>query len=136
MWSDGWTPESITKLRWFVNIRSIHEAEVSSKCVASFNSWCRPWNEEITSNCILFIDVLSSSHQVGDQALKSAIIWCVIAFIKSTIKIKIFSNWSLFWLGDLYATAIKPLQFSMDTSQRMQLLQADKLMILTPKDSL
>ena len=69
-WSDGWTPESKTKFGWFVNIRSIHEAEFPIKCVASFISWCRPWNEESASNRVPSIDILSSSHQVGDRALK------------------------------------------------------------------
>ena len=70
VWSDGWTPESITKFGWFVNVRSINETEFSIKCVGAFISWCRPWDQETTSSCVPSIDILSSS-QVGDWALKS-----------------------------------------------------------------
>ena len=59
----------------------------------------------------------------------------VISFIKSSYEDKIFSNGPLFWLGDVYITAMKTFQFSMNTSQRMDSLRADKVMILTPKDS-
>ena len=141
-WSDGWTPESITKFGWFVKIRYIQEAEFSMKHFDSFITWCRPWNGESASSRVPSIDILLSSHQVGDRALKSPRIRqnkrfeSVISFIQSSNEEKKFSNWSLFWLGDLYVTAMKPLQFFMNTSQRLHSLRADKLMILTPKDCL
>ena len=31
--SDRWTKQSITKMGWFVNIRSKHEADCSVECV-------------------------------------------------------------------------------------------------------
>ena len=41
----------------------------------------------------------------------------------------------MFWLGDLYITAMEPLQFPINTSQRMYPLRPDKLTILTLKNS-
>ena len=73
VWSDGWTPESVTKFGWCVSIRSIHEAKYSNKSVGSFISWCRPWNEKNVSSRVPSIDVLSSSYQVVDWEQKSGL---------------------------------------------------------------
>ena len=83
-------------------IRSVHEAEFSFKYIGSFISWCRPWDEESASSCVPSLDVLSSSHQVEDRALKSLRIRLkkgfesLISFIKSLNEDNKFSNWSLF----------------------------------------
>ena len=73
MWSDGLTPESVTKFGWYVNIRSIHEAKYLNKFVVSFISWCRPWNEDNTSSRVPSIDVSLSSYQVVEWAWKSVL---------------------------------------------------------------
>ena len=39
---DEWTPESIIKLGTDVNMRSIHEEELSTICVGSSITWCNP----------------------------------------------------------------------------------------------
>ena len=64
MWSDGWTPKSVTKFGWCVIIRSINEVKYSNKPVGSFISWSRPWNEENASSRVTSIDVLLLPYQV------------------------------------------------------------------------
>ena len=40
-YKDGWTNDSVIKFGCEVNIRSIHEDEVSNICVGSLITWCK-----------------------------------------------------------------------------------------------
>ena len=71
--SHGWTPESITKLSWFVKIKFIYDTDCSIKCLGSVISWWSPsiQIEESALNGAPSVDVLISVHQAGESALKS-----------------------------------------------------------------
>ena len=46
---DGWTPDSISKLGWELEIKLIHEEELFQVCVGSLISWCKAFCEVTAS---------------------------------------------------------------------------------------
>ena len=49
MGKDGWTPDSINKLGWELEIKLIHEEELFQVCVGSLISWCKAFCEVTAS---------------------------------------------------------------------------------------
>ena len=107
-WSEGWTTDSITRLGWEVNIKSMQEEEFPRMWVGSLINCCRP-NCEITASILepSYV-VLLCSYQVEDLALKSP-----RTTVKNGFWLLILSNasykWSAssskesdYWLGDRY----------------------------------
>ena len=105
---DGWTPDSVIKCGFEVNVRSIHEEENSNIYVGSLIIWCKPNCDEILSIDSPSVVFMSFLHQLLDSTLKSP---------RSTTRSGLFcnadsrfssrfslkdSNWSRDWPGDLY----------------------------------
>ena len=70
-WREGWTPESITRFDWEVNIRSIQDEDESSKWVGSLINWYSPWLHVKVSSLDPSYDVLPFLNHVWLLALKS-----------------------------------------------------------------
>ena len=68
-YKDGWTPDSIIKFGFAVNIRSIYEDEVSNICVGSSITWCKANGDDIFSITLPSLVVMSSLHQLLDFVL-------------------------------------------------------------------
>ena len=72
--NDGCTPDSITKLGWEVQIRSIQEEDESKMCVGSLMIWLSPNYDVIYSILLPSKLVRLFAHQFVDFALKSPIV--------------------------------------------------------------
>ena len=66
----GWTPDSVTKFGCEVNIRSIHEGEVSNICIGLLITWCKADCDDIFSITLPSLVIMSFLHQLLDFALK------------------------------------------------------------------
>ena len=71
-WSERWTPDSITRLRSEVNIKSMPEEDFPKMWVSSLIICCRP-NCEVTESILEPLNVvLLCLYQFEDSVLKSA----------------------------------------------------------------
>ena len=103
--SDGWTPDSLTKLGCVVKIRSMHKEEDSKIWVASLIIWLRT-NWDVTFSIVIPSKlVLFWLHQCLDFALKSPMTTNKKRFLCTRVSRLIWrlsiNAWksSCFWLG-------------------------------------
>ena len=105
---DGWTPDPVIRFGCEVNIRSIHEEEVSNICVGLLIIWCKPNCNEILFIVLSSLVVMSFLHQSLDFTLKlprsttrNGLFCTTDSRFSSRLSLK-DSNRFCDWLGDLY----------------------------------
>ena len=65
---DGWIPDSVIKLCWEVNTRSVHKEEDSNIFAGSLITWCKPNSDQILFIALPSIVIMSFLHQLLDFA--------------------------------------------------------------------
>ena len=107
-WSEGWTPDSITRVGWEVNIKSMQEEEFPKMWVGSLINCCRP-NCEVTASILepSYV-VLSCLYQFEDllsKSLRATVsngFWLLILSNENCKLPANSSEESEDWLGDRY----------------------------------